>query len=365
MKTLVQSSINKTSLETCNRMCRGPPIWPKPTKFAQINNHIFVLNSEKISFEIPCHNSENVMLKTASKIFLERIKQLGNVNQKSDVALKIQIILEECVSVLELETDESYKLLLKQDQEASQVFVYISARNFYGARHGLETLLQLIWYDLNDEALKIMADASIEDSPKFKHRGLMIDTARNFYSLPYLLRAVNAMSMAKLNVLHLHLTDAVSFPLVLPQTPQLSEFGAYAPNMVYTSQDIKDLREYALIRGIRLLLEVDAPSHVHIGWNLFEENLVICGAPDALNGHLNPDNDLVLDVLQDIYSDLLNLSGQNKIFHIGGDEVDLNCWRNTQAAKSKNFQSNDDLTKFWAEYTNEMMKRLKIANRKS
>ena len=51
--------------------------------------------------------------------------------------------------------------------EKSTIDVKISANSFFGARHGLSTLQQLIWYDDEDEILKIISTAIIEDCPKF------------------------------------------------------------------------------------------------------------------------------------------------------------------------------------------------------
>lgn len=46
--------------------------------------------------------------------------------------------------------------------------VKIVAKSFFGARHALTTLQQLIWYDDENESLKILDQAFIDDVPKFK-----------------------------------------------------------------------------------------------------------------------------------------------------------------------------------------------------
>lgn len=52
--------------------------------------------------------------------------------------------------------------------ERQTIDVRISANSFFGARHALSTLQQLIWYDDEDDTLKIISSANIVDCPKFK-----------------------------------------------------------------------------------------------------------------------------------------------------------------------------------------------------
>lgn len=40
--------------------------------------------------------------------------------------------------------------------------------------------------------------------------------------------------------------------------------GAYSAHEIYTEDDIKDLVEYAKLRGVRILMEIDSPAHAGI-----------------------------------------------------------------------------------------------------
>ena len=122
-------------------------------------------------------------------------------------------------------TDEAYTLDVTTT--SARVSVLISAENPFGARHGLETLSQLVALQKDVEGrngLVIISKARILDKPKFKHRGLLLDTARNFIPLPAILRTLDGMASCKLNVFHWHITDSQSFPLEIPRLPMMAKY---------------------------------------------------------------------------------------------------------------------------------------------
>ena len=52
--------------------------------------------------------------------------------------------------------------------------------------------------------------------------------------------------------------------------PELAEFGAYSMDKIYTPGDIRELVEYARVRGVKVVPELDAPAHVGNGWQFAE-----------------------------------------------------------------------------------------------
>lgn len=98
------------------------------------------------------------------------------------------------------------------------------------------------------------------DSPLFGHRGLMLDTSRNYYQVEDLLRTIEAMSANKLNVFHWHITDSHSFPLVVPSEPELASKGSYGSSMQYSPADVTKIVEFGLEHGVRVLPEIDSPG---------------------------------------------------------------------------------------------------------
>jgi hexosaminidase len=62
----------------------------------------------------------------------------------------------------------------------------------------------------------------------------------------------SAMSWNKYNVLHWHIVDLEAFPYQSQVLPELSFLGAYTPLHVYTINEIKDIIEFARLRGMLL-----------------------------------------------------------------------------------------------------------------
>lgn len=60
---------------------------------------------------------------------------------------------------------------------------------------------------------------SIKDEPRYPWRGLLIDSARHYLSVPLLEKTIDSMAALKLNTLHWHIVDAESFPFVSKKYP--------------------------------------------------------------------------------------------------------------------------------------------------
>ncbi len=110
----------------------------------------------------------------------------------------------------------------------------------------------------------------------------MIDVSRHFQPIDLLKRSVDAMEASKFNVLHLHLTDAQSFPILLedriPQVINMTLLGSKGSfderDKVYSLSQLKDLVQYAYERGIEVVPEIDVPAHA-LSWGGALSSLVI------------------------------------------------------------------------------------------
>lgn len=230
---------------------------------------------------------------------------------------------------LRINTEESYHL--KIETVNIKVVIKISSASFCGVRHGLQTLSQMILLDQTTGKLITLSNAVIKDAPTYKYRGLMIDTARNYIPVTDLMRNIDAMATVKLNTFHWRISDVTSFPLYLPKVPELYEYGAFDRSMTYTKDDVKYLVNRAAVRGIRILLEVAAPGPVGRAWSWHPEvscptktTNFTCKNVLCLRMQLH---DSVLDVLQTIYSEILEMTNTDDIFHLSDGIFSLaNCY---------------------------------------
>ena len=215
--------------------------------------------------------------------------------------------------------NESYSL------DVTSSGVRLHAATVVGAMRGLETLLQLVQPSGSGF---ILPAVSIQDSPRFRWRGLMIDSSRHFQPIDVIKRTLDGMAAVKMNVFHWHLTDDQGFRIESKVFPKLTGMGS--GGLYYTQEQAREIVAYARDRGIRVVPEFDIPGHAQ-SW--------MVGYPELASG-TGPDNggpyqieheygifDPVMDPTREsTYKFLDRFIGEmaeifpDQYMHIGGDE---------------------------------------------
>lgn len=193
---------------------------------------------------------------------------------------QVDLTIADCAADLQHGVDESYTVDIIQSTQA----VNITAKTVWGALHAFTTLQQLIISDGNG-GLMVENPVSIIDHPNYPYRGAMIDTGRNFISLPKIREQIDGMALSKMNVLHWHMADAQSWPVQMQVYPQMTQ-GAYSPQSTYSQNDIRDLIAYARARGVRIIPEIDMPGHASQGWTSVDPSILACADSWWSNGKL-------------------------------------------------------------------------------
>lgn len=239
-------------------------------------------------------------------------------------------------SIIPDRLDEAYSL------EVSGTGITIDAMSPAGALYAIQGLMQMT----RDATLMELQCCRIVDAPRFAYRGLMVDVSRHFRSVDFLKRQMDAMALYKLNRMHLHLTDAAGWRIEIEAYPRLTEFGAWRPQRkwmdwaaegsmyceretpsayggYYTKDDIRDLLEYAMVRNIEIIPEIEMPGH--------SEELIAsypqlgCSGEPYRHGDVCPGNEETFTFLETVLSEVMDLFPSEYI-HIGGDEAGKGAW---------------------------------------
>ena len=379
-KELITKDVTEPiSLEVCELFCSASSsLWPKPTGHLSLSKNMVQLNPDKILLgDVQTGTQIEYLLERNILLLKNTVKNIGGkLANGGGLGMLIQCkgYLEDNNIKLTLHTDESYNLTVTQTDK-TLLEVTIIAKSYFGVRHALETLSQLIVFDDLRNQIQIPNEMVIVDGPVYPYRGVLLDTSRNFIDKATILRTIDGMSMSKLNTLHWHIIDSQSFPYVSKTWPEFSKFGSYSADKIYNQEDVKEIVEYGLIRGVRVLPEFDAPAHVGEGWQWIGNDTVVCFKAEFWRnycveppcGQLNPINEKVYEILEGIYKDMIR-DFQPDLFHMGGDEVNINCWNSSASIRNwmqtvKNWDlSESSFYMLWDYFQKKAMDKLEIAN---
>ncbi|SNY76169.1 beta-N-acetylhexosaminidase [Enterobacter sp. CC120223-11] len=251
----------------------------------------------------------------------EMVPQTGSVKTPT-----INIVIANKVPALpRLDSDESYKLVV--DETGAK----LTANTRFGALHGIETLLQLIQNGPDNTSIPYV---TIEDSPRFPWRGVLLDSARHFLPIEDIKRQIDGMAAAKLNVLHWHLTDDQGWRFASTKYPKLQQLAS--DDKFYTPAQMKDIVRYAADRGIRVVPEIDMPGHASAIAVAYPE-LMSAPGPYEMERHwgvlkpvLDPTKEATYTFADAMIGELAAIF-PDAYLHIGGDEVDDTQWKNNPA----------------------------------
>ena len=191
----------------------------------------------------------------------------------------------------------------------------------------------------------------IEDYPRFKYRGMMLDVSRHFMPKEFIKKFIDIMSIHKMNKFHWHLTDDHGWRIEIKQYPKLTEIGSMRDGTLighsrfagknpkfdniphggfYTQEEIKDIIKYAEERFIEIIPEIDMPGHTasliasypELG-TLKEKTEVkkIWGVQDEI---LIPTEN-TFNFLDNLFREIADIFPSSYV-HIGGDEARKKQW---------------------------------------
>lgn len=225
-----------------------------------------------------------------------------------------------------------------------------------GTRAGLVYGAITLWQLLASSPASLPA-LHLADEPRFRWRGLMLDSARHMQSEAFLYQLLDYMSQHKLNTLHWHLTDDQGWRLEIKRYPKLTGIGGfrgqteppYQPGSIaptgpyggfYTQAQVRRIVAYAQQRNITIVPEIEMPGHasaaiaaypqlgsgahplsaVPVGWGIFP--------------HLFNTSDATFAFLHNVLFEVMDLFPGTYI-HVGGDEAIKPEWKVNPAVQAK------------------------------
>lgn len=320
---------------------------------------------------------------------LKQYTQLGirTVNDPTQAQIKLKFWnLEE----------EAYQLRI------GNAGIEISAGTASGMFYGIQTLKRLILDHCHD-GKSILPGLEVDDRPRFPHRSLMLDVARNFLPKEKLLQVLDRMADYKINVLHLHFNDDEGWRIAIPGLPELTAFGGYrghtrhgenylppshgsGPDSAstrgsgfYSRKDFVDILSYANERFITVIPELETPGHARAAIKSMEhryrayaktdstkaveylltdlqdssEYRTVQGwHDDAINPAMASTYRFIEKVITELALMYQDAGAELKTVHMGGDEVPAGVWERSPAVQqflreNHSFKTADDLWEYF------------------
>ncbi|MCZ4245805.1 beta-N-acetylhexosaminidase [Pedobacter punctiformis] len=204
----------------------------------------------------------------------------------------------------------------------------------------------------------------INDYPRFKYRGTMLDVARNFFPVSFIKKYIDQLAYYKINTFHWHLTDDQGWRIEIKKYPKLTSVGSSRNGTIighhpgigndlktergfYTQDEAKEVVKYAADKYITVIPEIELPGHASAAIAAYpdlscfpdRDTYVAKNTPwsGSRNGKQVQQTWGVFDDVfvpnQNTFTFLENVLNEviaifpSKYIHIGGDECPKTYWK--------------------------------------
>jgi hexosaminidase len=244
-----------------------------------------------------------------------------------------------------LPDDERYELTVSPRQ------VRVTAASARGVFWGVQTLRQLLPPEFEDPrgarppSWTIPA-VEIRDAPKFAWRGSLLDVGRHFFPVEFVERYIDLLSRYKMNVLHWHLTEDQGWRIEIAKYPRLTEVGAWRTEAdgsryggYYTQDEIRRVVEYARLRNVTVVPEIEMPGHSQAAIAAYPElgctgdSVPVATQWGVMKEIYCAGNPRTFTFLEDVLDEVMALFPSEYI-HIGGDEVPKDRWKSCASCQA-------------------------------
>ncbi|MDR0802617.1 family 20 glycosylhydrolase [Fluviicola sp.] len=229
--------------------------------------------------------------------------------------------------------------------------VDIQYSNYESFCNALQTLNQLI-RDPN-----MLDGIRISDEPAFAYRGVHLDCSRHFFTIAEIESFIDQIAKLKFNRFHWHLTDDQGWRIEIKKYPKLTSIGAWRDSTLighfskqpveyehqryggfYTQEEAKKLVEYARIRGIEIIPEIELPGHARAALAAYpqlsctEKPLPVAGTWGVFDD-VFCSQDKTRAFLKNVLDEIIEIF-PSPVIHIGGDESPKINWNQCPKCKA-------------------------------
>lgn len=251
----------------------------------------------------------------------------------------IRFLVDETLS------EEAYSL------EIDKLGVTLTSAGPAGAFYAVQTLIQLaVPAKPGPGAFIEIPEASIQDAPAFRYRGLHLDVGRHIYPVAFIKQYIDLLARYKMNRFHWHLTEDQGWRIEIKKYPRLQEISAFRKETLighlndepakydgqpyggfYTQEEIREVVQYAQDRFVTIIPEIEMPGHAQAAIAAYpelgctREPVEVCTKWGIIENVYCP-SDATFTFLENVLTEVMELF-PGEYIHIGGDECPKDQWK--------------------------------------
>ncbi len=214
--------------------------------------------------------------------------------------------------------------------------IEITGNSEQGVFYGVQSFLQLIRIDSKGRCR--LPAGTITDWPALALRFVHWDTKHHQSRMETLKRYIDWAAFFKVNAIGFEMEDKYEYP----SHPVIGAPGAY------TKEQMIELTRYAMERYIELVPQVQAPAH--LAFVLKHPEFAHLRATPDCNYQVSMCNEEAMELIFDMYQDMIDATPGVKYFHASTDEVYYAGWSD-QCLRKKPF-NDENRSQFWVDYVN-------------
>ena len=323
-----------------------PGLVPAPAYIEFVDSKLQIEETIRLDYNPKDKNLNNMIRLAKSELSDIGYKPSDSNSKQEQTRLSIRV--DQNIS----EAPESYRL--KIDPQG----IEITGSDHAGTFYGIQTLLQILETSKIENAPTVKS-MIIEDSPRFKWRGMLLDVARHMFPADFIKRYIDIIAAHKMNVFHWHLTEDQGWRMPIEKYPKLEKIAAWRKETLighytdkprkfdgkpyggfYTREEIVDIIGYAEERSVTIVPEIELPGHATAALSAYPE-LSCTGGPHEAETLWGVHKEVYCAGNEETFVFLENvLKEVSEIFpgpyiHIGGDECPKTRWKECQKCQKR------------------------------